>query len=351
MSGQVWSTTGHSMGRWYAEVTFSDNAPDGAVGLYDEASDTGTLLKADGSVEETVDGVVVTTHAAVFPPLAAGDVVGIKASLDTGELWFRVNGGGWNNGPPDFVFPNASNTGPTGTLDAVAHEGQITLAVEGEVYENKSITGVDSTHEFAGFLVLAPNVTIRNCEFVVLGGFYGIDCTATGLKVQDCRIIGPGYDGNGNDGINGATLVERCDVSLFENGMRIGSGALIRNNYVHDLEAMGADPHYDGIACHGASNVVIERNTIISRDTSCVFLINDYGPVTDVTVDHNYMGGVSGYPMHVADGHGGGPVTYITITNNIIEHGVYGYITVPPGDLSTYVIEGNVDAADGDQLD
>ena len=96
MSGQVWSTTGHASGQYYAEVIFGADTPDGAVGLYDEVADNGVMLLASGVIEVSVSGVV-TGNYPVWPPLAVGDVVGIKADFDSGEVWFRVNGSNWNS--------------------------------------------------------------------------------------------------------------------------------------------------------------------------------------------------------------------------------------------------------------
>ena len=250
-------------------------------------------------------------------------------------------------GAAAFAWPDATNTGPTGTLTTVSHDGQITINTDGTIVENIDIGGPT----FYGYWVPANNVIFRNCIIRSLG-YYGIDVGGANCTVQDCRIIGGGASSAGNDAINGARTVERCELYWFENGMRIGSDCIIRRNYVHDLlSSAGEAGHYDGIACHGGNNTLIEENTIMARDTSCVFLKNDWSDVFDVTVNHNYMGGVAGWPMNVStSGSSGYHIYDCTITNNHIEMGVFGgYISMElyPEDYASMVVEGNVDAFTG----
>jgi len=91
--GIVYSVTKHNSGRQFAEATFSGTA----IGLYDEVSENGIELTASGAVY--VYGDINTETYGVFPPLVVGDTVGIAADIDTGTVWFRVNGGPWNNDP------------------------------------------------------------------------------------------------------------------------------------------------------------------------------------------------------------------------------------------------------------
>jgi hypothetical protein len=93
VAGTIYSTASHSTGKHYVEVTFGGSDPDFAVGIWDPDTDTGALLDADGSVT-TSEGTI-----AVFDPLDIGDVVGMALDADAGRVWFRVNGGDWNNDP------------------------------------------------------------------------------------------------------------------------------------------------------------------------------------------------------------------------------------------------------------
>jgi len=97
VSGTLWSTVKHQTGKWFGEIIFTGAAPGGVVGFFDDATDTGTVLTAAGSVQIWVDGVAVTTIPSVFPALVSGDKIGMAIDADAGKVWFRVNGGNWNN--------------------------------------------------------------------------------------------------------------------------------------------------------------------------------------------------------------------------------------------------------------
>jgi hypothetical protein len=92
---ESFSTIAHGAGTWYAEVTIA-GSPAGYVGLYNEASDAGTeIVLSTGEVRELPSGVVTPT----FAPIVDGDVIGIAYDGTDGQVWFRVNGGAWNNDP------------------------------------------------------------------------------------------------------------------------------------------------------------------------------------------------------------------------------------------------------------
>lgn len=243
--------------------------------------------------------------------------------------------------PDPIVWPNASNTGAKGTL--TAYTGPMTISTAGTIIENKTINGT--------ILVRANNVVIRNCK-ITHGVWYGIDADGYFVTVQDCTIIGPGTSAAANAGITGSGIFERNDISGSENGITLDIGAsTVRNNYIHDLESKaGYQGHYDGIAVQGGQNgVLIEGNTVMGRDTSDVFVKDDFGSVSNVTINANYFGGNSGWVVVVDNRGGGGNISNVKITNNHIEHGLYGYTTVE--DLSNVTeYSGNVDAFTGEPI-
>lgn len=352
MSGQVWSTVGHHDGRYYAEVIFGADTPEGAVGLFDEVSGTGTMLTAEGHIQETVDGVVTVMHFDCFPPLMAGDVVGIRADFDYGCIWFRVNGGDWNNGGVAvFEWPNERNTGAVGEL--TPYFGSYNINTEGAVLQNLDIP--------IAMYISANHVTISNCRMHFTDWYYGFDMDATviGCTIEDCTIIGPGTaftpegGGGAQAGINGNGTFKRNNISNFTNGIMLNGPATIRSNYIHDLDAAGFDPHYDGIQITGSvPGTLIEHNRIMSRDTSCMILLNDFGPVSDVTINHNYCGSATplgvGFGILISDERGGGPVTDITVTNNRIEP--CGFDEIKLGGDAEASLSGNVDAFTGEPI-
>ncbi len=236
--------------------------------------------------------------------------------------------------PPAGGWPDASNTGATGTLTAYA--GSLTISAAGSVIENKIINGV--------LTINAGNVTIRNCRLVT-NGFWGIDASANaaaGLVVERCTIIGQGVGGTTDSGIVGSGAFTGNNISAFENGIRLQDGAsTVKGNFIHDLGAAGADPHYDGIHVQGGQNgVLIEDNTVMGRDTSDIIIQDYYGPVNDVTVNHNNLGGTPAFDVYV-EGRFGNGTTNVKVTNNLLRKGVYGYFSI---DTASPLISGNIDA-------
>jgi Ca2+-binding RTX toxin-like protein len=176
---------------------------------------------------------------------------------------------------------------------------------------------------------------------------WGIDAEGAGnVTVKDCDIVGPGYNGDSNAAILGSGTFLRNDISRSENGIVLQGGAsTVKGNYIHNLEDGSSDPHYDGISVQGGQNgVLIEDNTVIARDTSDIFIKNDFGPISNVTVNHNYLAGTPGINVYVDGRASGGPITGVSITNNYIEKGYYDYYSV---DNSSPTITGNIEYLPG----
>ena len=219
-------------------------------------------------------------------------------------------------------FATADNTGvPSGTT-LTAYTGPMTITTNGTVIENKIING--------GLDITGANVTIRNC-IITYKDFFAIDVRGVNITVENCTIIGPGYNGDSPAAIScdvgGGTFVGN-DISGAEHGIVLGPGsAVVIGNYIHDAGSNKADPHIGGISLKGGqNNVLIEGNTVIlgSDATSDIFLQNNWGPISNVTINHNYLGGDPGYDIYVEGRLSGGPVTGISITNNVIVKGHYG---------------------------
>jgi len=86
------STTSHAANKYYVEVAVS-GAADFEIGLWNTPGSYGARLKSDGSI------ITEAGTDPTFSPLAAGDIIGIAADITEGKIWFRVNGGDWNNDP------------------------------------------------------------------------------------------------------------------------------------------------------------------------------------------------------------------------------------------------------------
>lgn len=67
---------------------------------------------------------------------------------------------------------------------------------------------------------------------------------------------------------------------------------------------------------------------------------NNFGPINDVTIDHNYMDGDPGYCLYVEGRLSGGLVTNISVVNNVMKQGHYGVASIQD---ATPTFSGNVD--------
>ncbi|WP_234891585.1 right-handed parallel beta-helix repeat-containing protein, partial [Sinorhizobium meliloti] len=176
---------------------------------------------------------------------------------------------------------------------------------------------------------------------------WGVDAEgAKNFTIQDSDIVGPGSSGDSNSAILGSGTFLRNDISQVENGITLqGGSSTVKGNYIHDLEDSASDPHYDGISVQGGQDgVLIEGNTILARDTSAVFIKNDFGAINDVNVTNNFLGGTPGYDIYVDGRANGGPITNVSITDNHLSMGGYGYYSV---DNASPTISGNTELPAG----
>jgi Ca2+-binding RTX toxin-like protein len=237
-------------------------------------------------------------------------------------------------------FPNSSNTGlPAG----------VNLTSSGSIVVTKSGTVLDGL-DIHGNVYIAngvSNVTIQNCR-ITTSEYAGIQAAGSGLiTVQNCELNGLGKT-DGSYGIDAAGNFLNNNIHGFENGISPGSNSVVKGNYIHNLSDTG---HPDGIALHGGqSNVLIENNTVIGIGNGDVYITNDFGSISNVTVNHNYLGGNTDigppvYTIYVVGGKpGGGTISGISITDNYVEKGTYGYIEV---DSASATASGNHELALG----
>jgi hypothetical protein len=221
-------------------------------------------------------------------------------------------------------FPNSSNTGvPAGVQ--LTPSGAVEVNTPGAV-----ISGLDIT----GYLhVNAPNVTVRNVR-VNATTWSAIIVTAKGggVLIEDSEIFSTYATGGSKgvlffDGASGGT-VRRCNIHNVEDGVYAqGDHFVIQDNYIHDSESNSSDPHADGVQISADTNhVVVKHNNVVfdNAANSSFTIGNNEGPVDDVRLEDNrFIGG--GYTVR-CDGRGSHTMTNITITNNRIAKGLYGYI-------------------------
>ncbi|MBZ9993082.1 right-handed parallel beta-helix repeat-containing protein [Mesorhizobium sp. BH1-1-4] len=214
----------------------------------------------------------------------------------------------------------------------------MTITTDGTVIDGKIIDG--------SLRITASNVVIKNCV-ITYNDWWGVDADgAKNVTVQNSTITGPGNQGTSTGVILGSGNFIGNNISGGEHGIVLTDGAsVVKGNYLHDGGSALADPHIGGISLKGGqNNVLIEDNTVIGKDTSDIFLQNTFGPITNVTINHNYLAGDVGYNIYVEGRFDTGPTTGVSITNNYIVKGFYGYYSTSE---ASPAISGNTEVLPG----
>jgi len=236
-------------------------------------------------------------------------------------------------GCSDYVscgFPSAVNTGVLkGTTLKPISGGPdgLTITQDGTVIDGADITGWVNVN--------ANNVTIRNSR-ISTTGYWGIMLSEghSGLKVLNCTIVGvvgQGADNGGEDyGIAnyGGPDVEIAynDISEFAHNFA-GSNGYVHDNYMHDMQAFiygnGTDyAHLEDVYDGGDDTrpLILRHNTFLDQvtgdrgETAAVYATDDFGPLSNVTIDNNWMAG-GAYALY-AGSRAGNNATNIHVTNN-----------------------------------
>ncbi|BCH27562.1 right-handed parallel beta-helix repeat-containing protein [Mesorhizobium sp. L-8-3] len=302
-------------------------------------------MDTPANVVAAADAALASGQEVVSPRdgLETGDAEMTRMEAEIEAFWKRILLAGQFASDPlpqaDFAFPDASNTGvPAGTVLA-PYDGPFRIEANDVMIENKEIR--------QSIRVLGSNFVMKNCR-LIYNDYFGVDLEgATSPTIQDCTLIGPGNRGRSSAPILGSGTFLRNDISGAENGIVLQAGkSVVKGNYIHDLESgVGDEGHYDGISVQGAQNdVLIEDNTIVGRDTSDIFIKNDFGDINNVRVNHNLLVGTPGFALYV-DGRGPkGVITNVSVTNNRVKRGGYGFFSV---DAAAPTFSGNVDADTG----
>jgi parallel beta helix pectate lyase-like protein len=203
--------------------------------------------------------------------------------------------------------------------------GGVTLTPSGDLIVTQAGAVISGLDIKGTVIIKAANVTIENCKITSASWFVVDIKGVTGTVIQNCEINGVGST-SGSVGINGQGTFIGNNIYNVENGINLTGSAVIKDNYIHDLNASGS-PHYDGIQIDGGvSNVTISDNTVIapSGGVSAIMIDNYWGPISNTSVSNNLLAG-GGFTVYSADAFSGGPVTGVSFTNNHMASGQYGY--------------------------
>jgi hypothetical protein len=241
--------------------------------------------------------------------------------------------------PARFGMPDATTAGVQAGVTLTAYRGPMTITTPGAVIENVIIDGT--------ITVAADNVTFKNCVIRNFDNWGILSDNADNTRVEYCDIDGSGSTRTSGLGIGGGTnsAIIGCDISGMVIGIQLAGRAVVRDNYIHDLADTSSNPdarHFDGITVFGGQNgSVIEHNTISmptgSGGTAAVFIKTEFGSIDNIQVRNNLMTGDPSYTVYVESTTR--PITNVTVENNYVEKGIYGYFYVTN---STPILRNNV---------
>lgn len=223
--------------------------------------------------------------------------------------------------PSACGYPDATNTGPSGTLIQV--NSNVSINTAGMVYENRAVNGcIDVT---------APNVTIRNvsvhCTFA-----YGIDYEGEGngtLTIEDSIIDCGGVLANAIG--EQRLIVRRVEIRGCEHGFDLDHTADIRDVWCHDMTSNEVWPtgHTDCIMGQMYHDVMIAHNTLDARTITTSAIEGDCGTCGSVvrtgwTVTNNILAG-GAYTLYCTNR---STETGSVVSNNrFAPYYAYGYAT------------------------
>ena len=261
--------------------------------------------------------------------------------------------------PGDCGYPDATSTGPTGSLTTVDPSPAIftRLETDNEVVENKAFIG--------SVFVDADNVTIKNSSVTNHSEFnfavIAMDPEASDLTIENVEIDGNSLAGYGVAAGPG-TEVLRTEIREVTDGVTTGASSVkVDDSFIHSLSAdpeLEPNPHYDGVQTDGnQASVSVTNNTILvpqgenSGGNAAVYLTNGSGGgFNNGLVFNNLLaGGV--YTVFLSDAFDEDPVTNVTVAGNLIREGDFGHyvLDLDPIESSIHVGDNKSDN-DGSDL-
>ncbi len=241
----------------------------------------------------------------------------------------------------------ASTSGISDARSTGVTAGAAMTVYNGTYYVTEDNANISNLEVHGNIVIEAKNVTMSNIKLVSSTPWHALRVMddATGFTLQDSEIDGAGSTVNA---IYGFGTFLRNDLHDMDNGINVIGPSDIRDNYIHNFRG-GADAHYDGVEINGGHDINVVHNTIINEhgQTSAVMLNNEFGGLSNITVENNRLSG-GGYTVYLDGRKGGGTVddASIKFINNQIGNGSYG-------DFALYgrnpVVHGNVDLDDSNR--
>ena len=205
-------------------------------------------------------------------------------------------------------YPGSNNTGVTVGKRLPKRDRKITI------YNNNSL--LENTEVNADINIQANNVTIRNVRVASpVSLIWGITQVTgkSGLTVEDAEIHGDGVH-QLQYGIqdNGSNLTaRRLNIHTMTQAVQSNMNVVLEDSFVHDQIYFAGD-HSGGYLSTGGNNIAITHNTLLNplNQTTTVGLFCDFGPVTNVTITNNLLSG-GGYSAYAPSCAGSGGIKFI----------------------------------------
>jgi hypothetical protein len=262
--------------------------------------------------------------------------------------------------PSACGYPDADNTGPTGSLQSVPGASLPSGAAWDSGTQTLRITGDDVTIQnldIAGPVAVdGDRATVRNSRIHLSSGCstpcgsYGIrlgqtDATVTGTVLQALDIVTEEKDPGNDNPLDPATIDTKLDHGVRNNGdnavtadhlyVKGFAGAwkgpgTIENSYLFSQLVFDGD-HVEAYLNGGEGNpTILDHDTILNpvAQTAAISLFNDFGGIGRVEVVDNLLAG-GGYVMYGGAKNGSANVTGpVIVRGNRIARGrdkTHGY--------------------------
>lgn len=199
------------------------------------------------------------------------------------------------------------------------HEGTIEVTEDGTIIENLELRGT--------LRIEAADVVVRNV-WVYTTASWTVYVASGSATFENVEIGHP--DVIGERGIGGSNIVASgLDIHSVEDGIKLGSNSQYSNVWVHDLDTLGDQPHFDAVQADGGAMGSSITHSVLSSvgpkgiGNAAVFLKSDQGPIADITISNSYLEG-GNYMNSVRDGGNGLPTGVTFDSNRIGETFRYG---------------------------
>lgn len=225
------------------------------------------------------------------------------------------------------AYPGPDNTGvtPGTTLRVITGGLAITTPT---VLENVEIRGN------LYIAATASGTIVRNVRIAWPAGqanpggsiWTMVDNRASNVLFEDCEVNGNGMVQTGMTLANGPTTVRRCEISGTADGVDLSHDITITDSYIHGMSLGPAgDWHVDTVQVVAGTNLVLRHNTILNENpqTSAVGIWSELGPVDNVLVEDNLIGG-GGYTIYTYQM--SYSMTRVRVVNNKFTTAIYARI-------------------------